>query len=126
MKPAALKDALRDALDALQDAAGQMSALSLSLDRDSGTREQVFAAVQSERNTIAALRDRLQALFAKAPHPAVTEIERILDSLYEALDGAAGASSQSQLGARVKYCQLLSICRLASFAQSQCDLGNEE
>lgn len=112
-------DALRDALDVLGEAAGHLNALSLSLDRGEGSTEQAFAALRSEQGTMAALRDQLRLLFPKAEHPAVKEILSILDSLCLSMDRALNASGQSQLGARIKYCQLQCVCRLAAFSKAQ-------
>lgn len=112
-------DTLRDALDALYGAAGQLGALSASLDQGETGREQALAALRSEKDTVAALRERLVLLFPDTAHPAVAAIIGMLTDLDAALADAVNAASQSALGARIKYGQLLCACRLADFAQSQ-------
>ncbi|MBR6186661.1 MAG: SPOR domain-containing protein [Clostridia bacterium] len=111
-------DALRDALDALHEASGHLSGLSLLLDRGEGTRQQALDALRSEKNTVDMLKARLQSLFSQSAHPTVSEITRILDDFSRALDRALNASGQSALGAQIKYCQLLCLCSLFSFAQA--------
>ena len=42
----------------------------------------------------------------------------IMAELITALDSAASAAGQTRLGAQVKHCQLMCVCRLAAFAEN--------
>ena len=112
-------DALGDALEEMRQAADRLNALTLALDQGQGTREEALAALRSERTTAQALFTRLQALFPQGTNRSVAEIGDMLNSLSLSLDAALNASSQTALGARAKYCQLLCVCRIADFARGQ-------
>ena len=108
--------ALSDAYDALDKLAAHLSALSQALDGREKDAEDVRSALQSERDTLSLLRERLAALFGGSAHAAVTDVEAILSDLITALDQAISAQGATALGAKVKYCQLLCVCRAAAYA----------
>ena len=110
-------DALSDAYDALQKLTAHLFALSQVLDRGGADREAVLSALQSERDTVSALQSRLQALFSMDAHPAVRDVIDLLGEAMKALDTALAATGDTRLGARVKYGQLLCVCRLAAHQQ---------
>ena len=109
--------ALLDAYDALDQAAEHLSSLSCALDNREMKAEEILPALQSRRDTATALARRLAALFGESPHPAVREIIALLSDLSQALDSALAASGETRLGAQIKYCQLLCICRMADYAR---------
>ncbi len=110
-------DALADAYDALPKLTRHLSELSNALDRGEKEPAQVTAALQSEKDTAAALSARLLTLFGDGGHPAVTDLAGLLNEAAAALDAALNISGATRLGAQIKYCQLLCICRMAAHIQ---------
>lgn len=108
--------ALEDAYDALGQAAGKLSNLSKGLDQHAMEEESVRIALDSERETLSSLAQRLQMLFGENAHEAVKEIQKMLFELSEQLSYALAAQSELQLGAQIKYCQLYCIDALAKYA----------
>jgi len=108
--------ALSDAYDALHQTALHLSQLSVSLDQGTEGEEVIRAALQSQKNTISALKEKIDRLFGASPHRAVQPIQAILDELAQSLDRALSAQGKTRLGAGVKYCQLLCIVRMAEYA----------
>ena len=109
--------ALTDAYDAVDQLIGHLNALFLSLDQGQADTEAILAALRSERDTAAALASRLDTLFAGAGHPAVRNMASLLEDIASALDGCLSAQGRARLGAQVKYCHLLCVCRMAAYAE---------
>ena len=109
--------ALCDAYDALDAMTLRLSALSQALDQGAGDGQAARAALQSERDTLAAQRTRLESLFGPDAHPAVQDLKALIGEMASALDAALAASGDTRLGACVKYAQLLCLCRLAAHQQ---------
>lgn len=107
--------ALSDAYDALDQAAEQLFALSQAIDQ--GEEQDYRAALASHRETAAALRGRLSALFS-APPEAVRQVIDLLGALADGLEQAESAQSAVRLGAQIKYCQLLCAVGMADYAAS--------
>ena len=110
--------ALCDAYGLMDQAAEQMSALSRGLDGGTVNRQAAAAALSSLRDTALSLRARLDALFGATPPAAVENVIRMLGDLSQALAEAQAASGAARLGAQVKYCQLLCVCRMAEHFSS--------
>ena len=110
--------ALEDALTNLDQLARRLGSLSVALDQGETGGDQARSALRSESATLSALREKLLSLFPGAAHPAVSALDQIMAELIPALDGAAGTAAQTRLGAQVKYCQLMCVCRLAAFAEN--------
>lgn len=110
--------ALADAYSLMDQAAEQLSALSQGLDAGTADRLAAMEILSSLRDTALSLRARLDALF-EAPSPAAVEsVAAMLDDLSQALAAAQSASGAARLGAQVKYCQLLCVCRMAEHFSS--------
>ena len=108
---------LEDAYCLADQAAQQLSALSRGLDEHSLDAASVRAALSSLQDTAAAMRDRLILRFGDSPvHAAVGNMINLLGSLHQALDQALPETGAARLGAKVKYCQLLCVCRMAEHA----------
>ncbi len=108
--------ALTDACDALEQLSVQLAALSESLDRGTADRQQAISALQSHRDTLAALKSRLEAQFGEnAPDP-VKKAAETLNDLALSLSDALAAPGAAALGAKVKYAQLQCLCRMADYA----------
>ena len=110
--------ALSDALSAMEKLCGHLYQLSLSLDRQETDARTALAALQSERDTLAALNERLQSRFGASAHPAVLSLEEMLADCVQSLNAASAAQSLTRLGAQVKYCHLTCICRMAAYAEA--------
>ncbi|MBQ9263790.1 MAG: SPOR domain-containing protein [Clostridia bacterium] len=108
--------ALSDAYDLIDQAAEQFSALSQSLDQQKATRQEVLTALQSQRDTVDALYTRLETLFGSSPHAAVGSMKTLLNDLSQEISAAFSTQGATSLGAQVKYCQLLCVCRMAEYA----------
>lgn len=108
--------ALSDAYDALNQTAQHLSQLSISLDQRTASDEDIRAALQSRKETIAALESRIRQLFGASPHRAVQPVIDALQQLSRALDTALAAQGSTRLGAGIKYCQLSCITGLIDYA----------
>jgi hypothetical protein len=108
--------ALADAWDAIDQLAGHLSELSQRLDRREADSAQGLAALQSERETLDALKARLDTLFGKASLPAVREVSALLSDLSAALQSAQSVPGAIRLGAGIKHAHLLCVCRMAAYA----------
>lgn len=108
--------AIEDAWTALTQSALHLSALSQSLDEGGTDQAEAMDALRSERATMDALARQLDSLFDGGP-AAARELSALLKDVSGALDGCLAASGKTQLGARIKYCQLLCVCRLAVWAE---------
>lgn len=113
---AAQLTAVEDAWAALTQLIGHLNALSQALDEGGEAWENTLDALRSERDTAKALAGRLDSLFDGSP-AAVQKLSALTKDISDALDGCLAASGKTQLGARVKYCQLLCVCRLAVWAE---------
>ena len=109
---------LSDAVSAVCGAADQLSALSARLDRREGDASQIQSALISQRDTLAALADRMDTQFDVQASKEVKALSALLRDLAASLDSAVGARGSTRLGAGIKYGQLLGICRLAAYAES--------
>ena len=107
--------ALSDVYDALSQAAGKLSNLSQGLDQHTLDRESVDAALRSEKETFASLAYRIEMLFGEKPHEAVRNAAGLLQKISDQLGHTMGAQSELQLGACIKYCQLLCIDGLMQY-----------
>lgn len=110
--------ALSDAYDAVDQAAVHFSTLSQGLDQRVMEETEILLALKSQKETLIALRDRLQNLFGPQPHAAVAQMMNLLSELSEAVDLALAAPGETRLGAQIKYCQLLCIIRMTDYAQA--------
>ena len=110
-------DALADAYGVLPELIRHLAELSNAVDQGETETAQALATLQSERETAAALADRLQSLFGTGTHPAVEDLKNLLNEAKSALDAALIAQGATRLGAQLKYCQLLCLCRMAGHAQ---------
>ena len=109
--------ALEDAYLLADQTAEQMSALSRGLDSHDLDPLSVRAALSSQRDTADAMRERLTMRFGASPaHGAVGDMMKLLKDLSLALSDALSESGAAKLGAKVKYCQLLCVCRMAEHA----------
>ncbi len=115
---AAQLTALSDAYDLMDQAAEQLSALSQELDARAMTGQDVLPALSSQRDTAEALSARLADLFGWEMPTAVRDMKAMLDDLTLEIGTALSARTDAALGAQIKYCQLLCICRMASYARS--------
>lgn len=109
--------ALTDAYDALCNAAEKTYALSRGLDNREMDAAVIKASLASEKETTAALKNRLIALFGDHAPQAVAFITQALSSLEAALEKALNAAGDTALGAQIKYTQLLCIERMAAYAR---------
>lgn len=103
---------LSDAFAALDQGAERLAALSRGLDQHTLGREEILAAVESEKMTFSALWEQLNRLFGPSAPSAVKELGNALREITEALSVVQGISGETRLGAQVKYCQLLCILRM--------------
>jgi hypothetical protein len=108
--------ALSDACDALEQLSIQLAALSDGLDRGETDRQTAFSALQSHRDTLTALKTRLDAGFGENAPKQVRDTADTLDALTLSLAEAMSAQSTAALGARIKYAQLQCLCRMAEQA----------
>ena len=111
-------DALSDAYDALDQMAKHLCALSQALDRGETDQEALRSALLSQRDTAAALENRLSALFSPGLHPAVEQGAALLGSEAQGLVAALAASGSARMGAQIKYCHLMCVCGLMAHAQA--------
>ena len=108
--------ALSDAFSAVEKLCDHLYQLSLSLDRQETDAREALAALKSEQDTLAALKERLKSRFGASAHPAVLSLEEILSDCVQSLNTASVAPNLTRLGAQVKYCHLACICRMAAYA----------
>ncbi len=108
--------ALCDAYDALEQLSIQLGTLSDSLDRGKADRQTALDALQSHRDTLAVLKQRIDALFGENAPQAVRDTADMLDALSQSLDKALAAQGTTALGAQIKYAQLQCLCRMADHA----------
>lgn len=108
--------ALNDAYDALEQLSTQLAALSDGLDRGKTDRQTALSALRSHRDTLNALKIRIDAQFGKSAPKAVKEASDILEALSLSLNEALSAQSTAALGAQIKYAQLQCLCGMADYA----------
>ena len=109
--------ALTDAYDALCNAAEKTYALSRGLDNRDMDAAEIKASLTSEKQTMAALKNRLIALFGENAPQAVAFIMEALGGVEAALEKALQATGDTALGAQIKYTQLMCIERMAAYAR---------
>lgn len=110
-------NALEDAYLLLDQTAEQMSALSRGIDSRTLDAQAVRASLSSQLSTARAMRDKLTARFGDNPaDAAVRDLMAMLDELSRAVDAALTETGAARLGAKIKYGQLLCICRMADHA----------
>ena len=109
--------ALSDACDALEQLSVQLAALSDALDRGTADRQQALSALQSHRDTLNALKTRIDAQFGDNAPETVRKTAEILDAVALSLNEALSAQGSAALGARIKYAQLQCLCRMADYAE---------
>lgn len=110
--------ALSDAYSAMEKLCGHLYQLSLSLDRQETDARDALAALNSEQDTLAALKEQLHSRFGASAPDAVLSLEQILADCGQSLHTAGTAQSLTRLGAQVKYCHLECICRMAAYASA--------
>lgn len=110
--------ALEDAYGLVDQAAEQLSALSQALDGRTMTGQAILPALTSQRDTAEALSSRLAELFGGEMPAAVQEMKTLLDDLALEIGTALSARTDTALGAQIKYCQLLCVCRMAACARA--------
>ncbi len=110
-------DALQDAYAFIDQAAAQCAALSQGLDRHTVRQEHARLALLSQQDTLDALCARLDQAFGPDAPGQVAGVGAVLRDL-KADTAAAANQSGAALGAQVKACQLLCICRMADYAAS--------
>ncbi len=108
--------ALSDAYDTLEQLSIQLAALSESVDRGKTDRQTVLDALRSHKETLIALKNRLEAQFGENVHGTVKDAADMLDALALSLNDAMAAQGTAALGARLKYAQLQCLCRMADHA----------
>ncbi len=108
--------ALSDAYDALEQLTVQLAALSDSVDRGKTDRQTALDALRSHKETLTALKYRLDAQFSESMPGTVKDAADMLDALTLSLDDAMAAQGTAALGARLKYAQLQCLCRMADHA----------
>ena len=113
--------ALSDAYEALEQLSIQLAALSDSLDRGKTDRQTALSALQSHRDTLTALKSRLDAQFGENAPKAVRDTADTLDALSLSLAEAMSAQGTAALGARIKYAHLQCLCRMAEHAAELSD-----
>ncbi|MBR3740197.1 MAG: SPOR domain-containing protein [Clostridia bacterium] len=109
--------ALSDAYDALEQLSVQLTALSDGLDRGKTDRQQTISALQSHRDTLTALKARINAMFGEKAPGSVKDVSDMLDALAQSLNDALAAQGTAALGGRIKYAQLQCLCRMADHAE---------
>ena len=110
--------ALEDAYDAVWKLSAHLSALFQALDQGQTDVENADTALQSEKTTVAALESRLRSLYDASGAAAVDDLAQLLLDAGQALDGCLSAPGKTRLGAQVKYCHLLCVCRMAAYAEA--------
>ena len=110
-------DALTDAYAAVSQLTRHMAELSAALDRGEADVSQTISSLESERDTAGALSARLQSLFEEGSHGAVQDLQSLFSDISAALTATLAAPNATQLGAQIKYCQLLCVCRMAAHVQ---------
>ena len=108
--------ALADAYDALEQLSVQLAALSDSVDRGKTDRQTALDALRSYKDTLDALKNRLEAQFGEKVPEAVRDAADMLDALALSLNDAMAAQGTAALGAGLKYAQLQCLCRMADHA----------
>ncbi len=108
--------ALSDAYDALEQLSIQLAALSDSLDRGKADRQAVLDALRSHRDTLTALKSRIDAQFGENAPQTVRDAADLLEALSLSLNDALSAQGAAVLGGRIKYAQLQCLCRMADYA----------
>ena len=108
--------ALSDAYDALEQLSTQLAALSDGLDRGKTDRQTALSVLRSHRDTLNALKIRIDAQFGKNAAKAVQDASDMLEALSLSLNEALSAQSTAALGARIKYAQLQCLCGTADYA----------
>ena len=108
--------ALNDAYDALEQMSRQLAALSDGLDRGKTDRQTALSALRSHRDTLTALKARVDAQFGKSAPKAVKDVSDLLESVSLSLNEALSAQSTAVLGARIKYAHLQCLCGMADYA----------
>ena len=108
--------ALADAYDALEQLSVQLAALSDSMDRGKTDRQTVLDALRSHKETLTALKNRLDAQFGENIPEAVKDAADMLDAMALSLNDAMAAQGTAALGAGLKYAQLQCLCRMADHA----------
>ena len=109
--------ALSDAYDALEQLSIQLAALSDGLDRGKTDRQQAISALQSHRDTLNALKTRIDTQFGKNAPSTVQDAADMLGALAQSLNDALSAQGTAALGGRIKYAQLQCLCRMADHAE---------
>ena len=108
--------ALNDAYDALEQLSLQLAALSDGLDRGKTDRQTALSALRSHRDTLNALKIRIDAQFGKNAPKAVKAASDMLEALSLSLNEALSVQSTTALGAQIKYAQLQCLCGMADYA----------
>ncbi len=109
-------NALADAYDALEQLSIQLAALSDSVDRGKTDRQTALDALRSHKETLTALKNRLNAQFGENAPNAVKDASDMLDALTLSLNDAMAAQGTAALGAGIKYAQLQCLSRMADHA----------
>ena len=109
--------ALSDAYDALEQLSIQLASLSDGLDRGKTDRNQALDALQSHRDTMTALKTRVDALFGEKVPETVKDVSDMLDALAQSLNDALAAQGTAAMGGRIKYAQLQCLCLMADHAE---------
>ena len=113
---AAQLTALEDAWTAVSQWTEQLSALSQAMDQGQTEQAEAMEALRSQRDTASAMAQRLDTLFDGGPD-AVRGLSALMRDVSNALDECLSASGKTRLGARIKYCHLLCVCRLTVWAE---------
>ena len=108
--------ALQDAYTLIDQAAEQMSGLSQGLDNHTLTASDILPALRSQQETAASLIHRLDQLFGASAPQEVQDVRAILTDFQQQLAAALTAQGSTALGAQLKYCHVLCVCRMAAYA----------
>lgn len=108
--------ALSDAFDILEQLSMQLASLSDSLDRGKTDLQQAISALRSHRDTLLALKTRIDGQFGKSAPTPVRDAADMLEALSLSLNEALSAQSTVLFGARIKYAHLQCLCGMADYA----------
>lgn len=116
--PGSQLTALEDAYGAVWKLSEHASALSQALDQGRTDPETAAAALQSEQATLLALYRQLEPFCAASGSRAVSDMAQLLRDAEQALGACLNTSGKTRLGAQIKYCHLLAVCRMAAYAEA--------
>ena len=109
---------IQDAFDLMDQSIQQLSDLSQRLDQGKAAAPEARALLFSLQSTLDALARKMDERFPASSHGAVRQLRALLGDASAQLYAAQSAKGATQLGALVKRCQLLCLCRMAEYART--------